>query len=154
MNRTFKEVPTFTTKWQSLGLTDEDLRILENILLRDPKTGDAIPGTGGVNMSFYEDIERSLLEAIEMEKGSIPLEQRENMPAPTFIAANREKELIDELINLRKEQNMSQSQLAKLTGNKQQAISRIEKKEHSPSLKLFFSMINALGYDLKIVKSI
>ena len=105
-------------------------------------------------MSFYEDIERSLLEAIEMEKGNIPLEQRENMPAPTFIAANREKELIDELINLRKEQNMSQSQLAKLTGNKQQAISRIEKKEHSPSLKLFFSMINALGYDLKIVKSI
>lgn len=48
MNRTFKEVPTFTAKWQSLGLTDEDLRILENILLRDPKTGDAIPGTGGI----------------------------------------------------------------------------------------------------------
>ena len=105
-------------------------------------------------MSFYEDIERSLLEAIEMEKGNIPLEQRENMPAPTYIAANREKELIDELISLRKEQNMSQSQLAKLTGNKQQAISRIEKKEHSPSLKLFFSMINALGYDLKIVKNV
>lgn len=103
-------------------------------------------------MGFYEDIERSLLEAIEMEKGNIPLEQRENMPAPTFIAADREKELIDELVNLRKEQNISQSQLAKLTGNKQQAISRIEKKEHSPSLKLFFSMVNALGYDLQIVK--
>ena len=105
-------------------------------------------------MSFYEELERSLLEAIEIEKGSIPLEQRENMPALTLIAANREKELIDELINLRKEQNISQTQLAKLTGNKQQAISRIEKKEHSPSLKLFYSMINALGYDLKIVKSI
>ena len=48
MNRTFKEVPSFTAKWQSLGLTDEDLRTLENILLKDPKLGDAIIGTGGL----------------------------------------------------------------------------------------------------------
>lgn len=48
MNRTFKEVPSFTLKWQSLGLTDEDLRILENILLKDPKTGKTIAGTGGL----------------------------------------------------------------------------------------------------------
>ena len=27
-----------------------------------------------------------------------------------------------------------------------------ENKEHSPSLKLFYSMVNALGYDLQIVK--
>lgn len=74
------------------------------------------------------------------------------MPAPTFIASDKEKELIDELINLRKEQNVSQSELARLTGNKQQAISRLENKEHSPSLKLFYSMVNALGYDLQIVK--
>lgn len=33
MNRTFKEVPIFTKKWQALGLTDEDLRTLENVLL-------------------------------------------------------------------------------------------------------------------------
>ena len=37
MNRTFKEVPSFTLKWQSLGLTDDDLRILENILLKENK---------------------------------------------------------------------------------------------------------------------
>ncbi len=48
MNRTFKEVPSFTEKWRALGLTDEDLRELENILLRNPKLGDAIPGTGGI----------------------------------------------------------------------------------------------------------
>lgn len=47
MKRTFKEVPSFTEKWRFLGLTDEDLRILENILLKDPKMGDAIQGTGG-----------------------------------------------------------------------------------------------------------
>lgn len=103
-------------------------------------------------MGFYEDMEQSLLEAIEMEKGNIPVVQKENMPAPTFFASDKERELIDELVNLRREQNISQNRLAELTGNKQQAISRIEKKEHSPSLKLFYSMVNALGYDLKIVK--
>lgn len=103
-------------------------------------------------MGFYEDMEKSLLEAIEIDKGNIAVIQRENMPAPTFIASDKERELIDEIVNFRKEQNMSQKQLAKLTGNKQQAISRIEKKEHSPSLKLFYSIVNALGYDLKIVK--
>lgn len=103
-------------------------------------------------MGFYEDMEKSLLEAIEMEKGNIPMVQKEKMPAPTFVASDKEKELIDELINLRKEQNVSQNKLAEMTGNKQQAISRIEKKEHSPSLKLFYSMVNALGYELQIVK--
>lgn len=48
MNRTFKEVPSFTSKWKSLGLTDEDLRTLENILLKDPKTGKTIAGAGGL----------------------------------------------------------------------------------------------------------
>lgn len=102
--------------------------------------------------NFFDDTMQGLLEAVEIEKGNIPLVQREDMPAPTFIASDKEKELIDEIISLRKEQKMSQSQLAKLTGNKQQAISRIENKEHSPSLKLFYSIVRALGYDLKIVK--
>ena len=48
MNRTFIEVPTFTKKWHDLGLTDDDLRKLEKVLLENPKTGDAIPGTGGL----------------------------------------------------------------------------------------------------------
>lgn len=48
MNRTFKEVPSFTRKWQELGLTDDDLRNLENILLENPKAGDTIAGTGGL----------------------------------------------------------------------------------------------------------
>ena len=101
---------------------------------------------------FFDETMQGLLEAVAIEKGEISLVQKENMPAPTFIASDKEKELIDELINLRKENNVSQSQLAERTGNKQQAISRIEKKEHSPSLKLFYSMVDALGYELRIVK--
>ena len=103
-------------------------------------------------MSFYDDLERSLLEAIEMEKGNIPVVERKNMPALTYIAAEYERRLIDEMIRIRKEQNITQKKLAELTGNKQQAISRIEKKEHSPSLGSFNIMIQAMGYELKIVK--
>ena len=48
MKRTFIEVPLFTKKWKELGLTDEDLRDLQNILLQNPKSGDVIQGTGGL----------------------------------------------------------------------------------------------------------
>ena len=48
MNRTFIEVPSFTKKWRDLGLTDDDLRDLENVLLANPKIGDVIKGTGGL----------------------------------------------------------------------------------------------------------
>lgn len=48
MNRTFKETPLFVSKWKSLGLTDDDLRKLENILLKNPKAGVVISGTGGL----------------------------------------------------------------------------------------------------------
>lgn len=101
---------------------------------------------------FFEETMQGLLEAVAIEKGEIALEKKENMPAPTFVASDKEKALIDELVNIRKEQNVSQSELAKLTGNRQQAISRMENKEHSPSLKLFYSMVNALGYELQLVK--
>ncbi len=103
-------------------------------------------------MGLYEDLEKGLLEAIEMEKGYIPVIKKENMPALTYHVDTREQGLIDEYIELRKELSVSQKELADLIGSKQQAISRVEKKEHCPSLKLFCSMVNALGYELKIVK--
>ena len=37
------------------------------------------------------------------------------MPAPTLIASEREKELIQEVTKLRKEKNISQNKLAELT---------------------------------------
>ena len=101
---------------------------------------------------FFEETMQGLLEAIEMEKGYMPIVEKENMPAVTYCADTREQGLIDEYIKMRKELNVSQKELAELIGSKQQAISRIEKKEHCPSLKLFCSMVNALGYELKIVK--
>ena len=101
---------------------------------------------------FFDETMQGLLEAVAIEKGGIPLTEKKDMPAKTFYVEDKGKKLIDEMVNIRKEQNISQSQLAELTGNKQQAISRTENKEHSPSLKLFCNMLYALGYELKISK--
>lgn len=48
MTRTFIETPIFTTKWLELGLTDDNLKELQKILLENPKLGDTISHTGGL----------------------------------------------------------------------------------------------------------
>jgi len=103
-------------------------------------------------MSFFEDMEKSLLEAIEMEKGNIPVKERQGMPAPTYYIADGDRELVDKLVELRKKENISQAKLAEMTGNSQQAISRFEKKTHNVSLKFFANLIHALGYEVQFVK--
>ena len=103
-------------------------------------------------MGLYDGIMQGLLEAIEIEKGEVPLIKKENMPASTYMVCNAEHKLIDEVVRIRKEKNISQSELANCIGVKQQVISRLEKKENSPSLKLFSGIVNALGYELKIIE--
>ena len=97
---------------------------------------------------FFDDTMQGLLQAIEIENENIPLTERNGMPAPTFYVSSDDKELVDRLIEIRKKENISQSELAKMTGNTQQAISRLEKKNHSPSLQTFCSILDALGYGL------
>lgn len=102
---------------------------------------------------LFNDTMQGLLEAVAIDRGETPLVERENMPAKTLISAEeREKELIEQMCKLRKQKKITQAELARLTGSKQQVISRTEKNNTSPSLKLFCNMINALGYDLQIVK--
>ena len=60
--------------------------------------------------------------------------------------------LIGEMISLRKQENITQKELAALTGNKQQVISRIERKESIPTIRAFSNILDALGYELQIVK--
>lgn len=48
MTRTFVELPLFRSKWEKLGLTDLDLRRLQESLLADPKIGAVMQGTGGI----------------------------------------------------------------------------------------------------------
>lgn len=48
MTRIFVELPSFQVAWKSMGLTDADLRRLQEELLSDPKIGSVMQGTGGV----------------------------------------------------------------------------------------------------------
>lgn len=102
--------------------------------------------------SFFDDTMQGLLEAVEIEKGSVPLTEKKGMPAKTFYVSDEDKKLVDDLIELRKKENISQTELAEMTGNSQQSISRLEKKIHSPSLQTFCNILDALGYKLTIVR--
>lgn len=66
--------------------------------------------------------------------------------------SREEYHLIGEMTALRKAGKITQEELARLTGSRQQVISRIEKRENSPSLKSFCNILSVLGYQLKIVK--
>lgn len=101
---------------------------------------------------FFGDTMQGLLEAVAIEKKQITLKEVKDMPAVTFRAEDIESSLIDNVVELRKEANISQKELADITGSKQQSISRFEKKQHNPSLILFVKIIDALGYKMEIVK--
>ena len=47
MTREFVFTKPFLACWNAMGLSDEDLRNLENALLENPQMGDLIQGTGG-----------------------------------------------------------------------------------------------------------
>lgn len=86
---------------------------------------------------LFNDTMQGLLEAVAIDRGEMPLVERED---------------INQLCEIRKQKKITQEQLAEMTGNKQQAISRAENNMHSPSLRLFCNMVNALGYEIEIVK--
>ena len=59
--------------------------------------------------------------------------------------------LLGDLIRLRKEKGISQKELAEIVGNKQQVISRIEKREQNPTLKTLCRLADVLNADIRIV---
>ena len=48
MTRLFVELPSFRSEWKAMGLTDSDLRRLQEELLANPTVGAVMKGTGGV----------------------------------------------------------------------------------------------------------
>ena len=91
---------------------------------------------------------------VEVDINKVIDEKRENDPVfkRVWDDSREEYRLIGEMISLRKMEKVTQEELAEMTGSKQQVISRIEKKENSPSLKSFCNILGALGYELQIVK--
>ena len=66
-------------------------------------------------------------------------------------SSQMEYALIGQLIEIRKKQALSQGDLAVKLNKSQQAVSRIENRDVSPSLKTICSMADSLGYELKLV---
>ena len=48
MIRTFIRLRSFEKAWSAMNLTEDDYAVLEDMLLRDPKAGDVIEGSGGI----------------------------------------------------------------------------------------------------------
>ena len=61
-----------------------------------------------------------------------------------------EMEIIKTLVAARKEQNMTQSELAKVTGINQADISKLENGNRNPSLNMLKKLAEGLGMYLKI----
>ena len=61
-----------------------------------------------------------------------------------------EYRIIRQIIALRRKKNLTQEQLAKLTGAKQSSIARIESGRHNPSLRLLEKIAEALDTELDV----
>ena len=88
ISRKFIESPVFTRKWFALGLTDAELLALEIELLKDPKCGDVMQGTGRLrkyriavkeNVDIFEKKEKENLTKEERNKikKAIPILEKE-----------------------------------------------------------------------------
>ncbi len=61
-----------------------------------------------------------------------------------------EYELIKQVIKIRKDQELTQKELADRTGTRQSNISRLEQGEYNPSLKFLKKLAQGLGKELHI----
>lgn len=67
-------------------------------------------------------------------------------------AASKEKKLVVQLYELRMRSGFNQIELAEKSGCTQNTISRVETGLCRPTLRTICSILDALGYELKIVK--
>ncbi|MCP1111351.1 DNA-binding XRE family transcriptional regulator [Lachnospiraceae bacterium PF1-21] len=85
----------------------------------------------------------------------VEIEKRRNQSKEfrdAWDSSREEYRLIGEMVKLRKTESITQKELAERTGNKQQSLSRIEKRLVSPSLRTFTNILDALGYRISIEK--
>ncbi len=93
-------------------------------------------------------VQVNISEEIEKEKENSPKFKE------LWDESREEYRLIGEMTRIRRQEKITQSRLAEITGNKQQVISRIERKENNPTLRMFCNILSALGYELRIVKKV
>jgi DNA-binding XRE family transcriptional regulator len=84
----------------------------------------------------WEEFKKELLKDPEFKKEYEKLEP--------------EYKIIRQILALRRKKNLTQEQLAKLTGAKQSSIARIESGRHNTSLRLLEKIAEALDTELDI----
>ena len=62
-----------------------------------------------------------------------------------------EYKLIDKIVNERKKRNMTQKELALITGISQQSISRLEREKHIPQIDTLIKLLDGLDLELTIM---
>lgn len=87
-------------------------------------------------MDFNEYLKQTLENDSELKK--------------EYDALQPEYEIIDKLIRVRCQQNLTQKQLAEKCGIKQSNISRLERGKANPTIKFLQKIADALDYDLVI----
>ena len=87
-------------------------------------------------------------EKVEIDKRLI----NDNELKKAYDDAQREYEIVKQLVKMRNEMGLSQNDVAKKSGLTQQMISRIETIDNSPTLKNFIKYVDSVGLEIKIVK--
>ncbi|MFA7502127.1 MAG: helix-turn-helix transcriptional regulator [Anaerovoracaceae bacterium] len=62
-----------------------------------------------------------------------------------------EYKLIDKIVSERKKRNMTQKELALITGISQQSISRLEREKHIPQIDTLIKLLDGLDLELTIM---
>ena len=63
-----------------------------------------------------------------------------------------ERILLESIAGIRKELHITQKELAHLSNNTQQEISRLEQKKHSPSVRTLCRILDSIDYELLLSK--
>jgi DNA-binding XRE family transcriptional regulator len=84
----------------------------------------------------YEEFEAELLKNPQIRK--------------EYEALKPKYDMIRGIIERRSQMHISQTQLAKMIGTRQPAISRLEKGDHNTTLSTFFKVANALNLDISL----
>lgn len=69
-----------------------------------------------------------------------------------YECAQREYEVLRQLVRIRNEMGFSQNDIARRSGLTQQMISRIETSDNSPTLRNFIRYVDSLGLEIKLEK--
>ena len=94
MTRAFVELPLFSYKWKGLGLTDDDLRRLQEELLADPKVGAVMRKTGGIRKMRFAFEQRGKSGSVRVIY--VDFEIYEKIYLLTAYAKNEKENLSDE----------------------------------------------------------